>query len=155
MTAQKKNKKFHVTRLKKNVDETQIQYLLSLNCVFDISKTRITKNMSDSHYLRPKIWCWNCWINLFHLNKRGRIMRQMERNKKKLQNHGSSSKNIPNLICWASRGIVCKKQTFQIANINNNFWTCNNKVVYLLVWRKMYSSQFSVKQFQQLLYVCI
>ena len=67
-------------------DSTKIKYLLSLNSVFDGSKTHVSNGkITYSHFMRPKIWCWKCWINGFHLNKRGRIMRRMERAKIKLK----------------------------------------------------------------------
>lgn len=66
-------------------DSTKIKYLLTLNSVFDISKTRSPKDKSIAlnHYLRPKIWCWNCWITGFHMDKTSRNLRKMERYKKK------------------------------------------------------------------------
>jgi len=66
-------------------DSTKIKYLLTLNSVFDISKTRFPKDKSTAlnHYLRPKIWCWNCWITGFHMDKTSRNLRRMERYKKK------------------------------------------------------------------------
>ncbi|MBN8693071.1 MAG: hypothetical protein J0L69_07720 [Bacteroidetes bacterium] len=66
-------------------DSTKIKYLLTLNSVFDISKTRSPKDKSTAlnHYLRPKIWCWNCWITGFHMDKTSRNLRKMERYKKK------------------------------------------------------------------------
>jgi hypothetical protein len=51
------------------VDNTQTQYLHSLNCVFDLTKTRVTiekKWMRKPHTERPRLWCMNCW-------KRGRF----------------------------------------------------------------------------------
>lgn len=88
-----KKQKISRYTIEKSVDKAQTQYLLSLNSVFDISKTRITEeNKKASHYLRPKIWCWSCWINLFHLNKKGRRMRQNEKMKLKLQKQGGTNK---------------------------------------------------------------
>ena len=46
-------------------DDTQIQYLLSLNSVFDISKTRLIAEKEikkkSGHIDRPRVWCFNCW----------------------------------------------------------------------------------------------
>lgn len=64
-------------------DSSKIKYLLSLNSVFDISKTRLPIKTKESHVLHPKIWCGNCWKNGFHLNKRGRDVRKMARSNKK------------------------------------------------------------------------
>lgn len=65
-------------------DSTQINYLLSLNSVFDISKSRLPDKAisSESHILHPKLWCGNCWKNGFHMNKRGREIRKMARQNK-------------------------------------------------------------------------
>jgi len=45
------------------VNPKQIQYLLSLNSVFDVSGVvfRVTKKSKKNHALHPKIWCWRCW----------------------------------------------------------------------------------------------
>lgn len=74
-------------------DKAKIDYLLTLNSVFDISKTRVPKDKSPAldHYLRPKIWCWNCWRTGFHMDKTSRNLRKMERYKKrklKMQKEG-------------------------------------------------------------------
>jgi hypothetical protein len=70
-------------------DSNKIQYLLSLNSVFDISKTRYPKDKpskSMDHILHPRIWCWNCWKSGFHLfKKRDRELRKMERRRKKIE----------------------------------------------------------------------
>lgn len=66
-------------------DSTKIKYLLSLNSVFDISKSRVPNDKTStkkSHILRPKIWCWNCWKSGFHLNKSAREYRKMVRRRK-------------------------------------------------------------------------
>lgn len=66
-------------------DSTKIKYLLTLNSVFDISKTRLSFKTKESHVLHPKIWCWNCWKNGFHLDKKSRTIRKMARDKKRNQ----------------------------------------------------------------------
>lgn len=75
---------FHMTS-----DSTKIQYLLSLNSVFDISKTHFQKDKvskSVDHILHPKIWCWHCWMSGFHLFKsRDRELRKMERYRRQME----------------------------------------------------------------------
>lgn len=47
-------------------DSARIQYLLSLNSVFDISKTQFpaeNKPVKRSHVDHPRIWCPKCWKN--------------------------------------------------------------------------------------------
>jgi hypothetical protein len=70
-------------------DSSKINYLLSLNSVFDISKTQFQKKISqkESHILRPKIWCLNCWKSGFHLDKKSREVRKIARRSKR--NHKS------------------------------------------------------------------
>ncbi len=57
-------------------DDAQTQYLLSLNSVFDISKTRfpIIKR-EKNHIERPRIYCWSCWKSGFHMSKSSREIR--------------------------------------------------------------------------------
>lgn len=55
-------------------DNTKRAYLLSLNSVFDISKTRISKKVKyTNHVMRPRISCWSCWIHGFHLGTRWKL----------------------------------------------------------------------------------
>jgi len=70
--------------MKMTSDSAKIKYLWSLNSVFDISMTRFPKTPSTkaSHVLHPKIWCWNCWRNGFHLDKNSRTIRKMTRRNK-------------------------------------------------------------------------
>jgi hypothetical protein len=81
----KNEQKISIRTINMTSDPTKISYLLSLNSVFDISKTRFPKDKSPAldHYLRPKIWCWNCWRTGFHMDKTSRNLRRMERYKKK------------------------------------------------------------------------
>jgi hypothetical protein len=47
-------------------DSARIQYLFSLNSVFDISKTQFPvekKSTKRSHVDHPRIWCPKCWKN--------------------------------------------------------------------------------------------
>ena len=56
----------------RGTDSTQIQYLLSLNSVFDISRTRIPTTSKKKTRQLP------CWMN-WQLNKAGRQRCKMER----------------------------------------------------------------------------
>jgi hypothetical protein len=63
-------------------DSLKISYLLSLNSVFDFSKTLLPKDDSPSalsHLYRPKIWCWSCWKSGFHMDKKSRNLRKTAR----------------------------------------------------------------------------
>lgn len=63
-------------------DPAQVQYLLSLNSVFDISKNRtVNKKKYTNHVMRPSIFCGGCWKSGFHWRTRMKL-RKMERNKK-------------------------------------------------------------------------
>ena len=75
--------------IKMTSDSSKIKYLLTLNSVFDISKTRLPFKTKKSHILRPKIWCKDCWKNGFHLNKRGREVRKMYRHNKQNKQTGA------------------------------------------------------------------
>jgi hypothetical protein len=60
----------------KAVDSTHFEYLLSLNSVFDISKTRFLikkKWKYKSHIELPRLWCLSCWRHGFHIKERKRI----------------------------------------------------------------------------------
>lgn len=63
-------------------DSVQINYLLTLNSVFDFSKTRFSKEDPSSklsHLYRPKIWCWSCIKSGFHMDKKSRALRRTAR----------------------------------------------------------------------------
>ncbi len=79
-------------------DSTKINYLLSLNSVFDISKTRLPFKTKESHMLRPSIFCASCWKNGFHLNKRGREARKMARKNKQKEKPPEKRKKRKRLI---------------------------------------------------------
>jgi hypothetical protein len=68
-------------------DTSKIKYLLSLNSVLDISKTRVQKGIpkTESHIFHPKIWCWNCWKSGFHLDRKSRTLRKMARRNKEVK----------------------------------------------------------------------
>lgn len=63
-----------------------IEYLRSLNSVFDISKTRHKKKRKAaiSHERLPRLWCSGCWRHGFYFEYRRnmRQIRKMEKNKK-------------------------------------------------------------------------
>ena len=65
-------------------DSSQIQYLLALNSVFEIAKTRLTITKGKKNHLEhPRIYCWSCWKSGFHMDKSSREYRKMLRAKKK------------------------------------------------------------------------
>jgi hypothetical protein len=70
-------------------DSSKISYLLTLNSVFDISKTRLPFKKKESHIIHPKIWCWGCWKSGFHLDKKSRTIRKMAKRKKHNQQTGA------------------------------------------------------------------
>ncbi len=64
-----------------NTDSTQINYLLSLNSVFEVAQTRLPNEAS----VKPsKKWQLPCWMNL-QLNKAGRKRCKMERRSMRAQ----------------------------------------------------------------------
>jgi hypothetical protein len=64
------------------VNSERIQYLLSLNSVFDISKTRFpTGSKWKNHIERPRLFCWECWKSGFHI----KLRRQLKTAKSKKQ----------------------------------------------------------------------
>lgn len=69
--------------IKMTADSSKIKYLLSLNSVFDISKTRKPFQSRQSHVLRPRLFCWNCIKNGYHLDKKSRGLRKAARRHKR------------------------------------------------------------------------
>lgn len=63
-------------------NKTQANYLTTLNSCFDFSKTKIPNITKQSHVIRPKIWCKDCWKNGFHMDKKSRTLRKMARKNK-------------------------------------------------------------------------
>jgi hypothetical protein len=66
-------------------DPEQIQYLLALNSVFDVSGAIRTKRKKEkwkdkSHVELPRPWCWSCWRHGFWI-KEHREMKKAKRNK--------------------------------------------------------------------------
>lgn len=68
--------------LQKTDEQTNRDYLLSLNSCFDFSKTKVPLKTTNSHIIRPKIWCKDCWKNGFHLDKKSRTLRKIARKNK-------------------------------------------------------------------------
>ncbi len=79
-------------------DSSKIKYLLTLNSVFDISKTRLPFKTKESHILHPNIFCKSCWKNGFHLNKRGREVRKMARRNKQNEKTPQKKKKRRRLV---------------------------------------------------------
>jgi hypothetical protein len=75
--------------INEGMDENQIQYLLSLNSVFDIARTgssTINKLNKRNHKFYPKIWCWKCWKSGFHIKYRRDMRKSEKQNKKPIKN---------------------------------------------------------------------
>ena len=73
-----KEQKISRRTIETTTDSTQNKYLLTLNSVFEIAKTRLQnkKNSMDTHGL----WVFGtCWKHAFHLNKNGRERCRMSR----------------------------------------------------------------------------
>jgi REP element-mobilizing transposase RayT len=68
--------------IKMTSDSSKIKYLLTLNSVFDISKSRRPLPPSQSHIFRPKLFCWNCLKKGYHLDKKSRDLRKVARRAK-------------------------------------------------------------------------
>jgi hypothetical protein len=67
--------------INKTSDSAQIKYLLSLNSVFDISKTGFPPEIKGkwySHQMLPRPWCLGCWRNGFFISYR-RSMRKAKK----------------------------------------------------------------------------
>jgi len=75
-----KEQKISQRTIYNGTDSTQIQYLLSLNSVFDISRAHIPNNTS----IKAKVWRLPCWMN-WHLNRTGRKRCKMERRNTRTQ----------------------------------------------------------------------
>ena len=70
-------------------DSTKINYLLALNSVFDISKTRRPVKPSLSHLYRPKLFCWSCIKSCYHLDKKSRNLRKAAKRSKQNKQTGA------------------------------------------------------------------
>lgn len=62
--------------IKMTTECSKINYLLTLNSVFDISKTRRPFSKKLSHLYRPKLFCWACFKSFYHLDKKSRNLRK-------------------------------------------------------------------------------
>lgn len=70
--------------IKQNTDKLKENYLLTLNSVFEISKTRVNKKIKyNNHIMNPSITCWGCWKNGFHLQSRRKFKKIEKRNREK------------------------------------------------------------------------
>lgn len=76
--------------IKMTSDSSKINYLLALNSVCDISKTRRPILPTQSHLFRPKLFCWACIKSCYHLDKKSRNLRKAARSAK--QNKQTSAK---------------------------------------------------------------
>lgn len=79
-----KEQKISRITIDKAVNKKQVQYLLSLNSVFDISKTAGARKKWKyrNHIEAPRPWCWSCWKNGFHIKRRMQ-MKKARRSKNK------------------------------------------------------------------------
>jgi hypothetical protein len=75
--------------IKMTSDSSKIKYLLILNSVFDISKTRRPLPTSLSHLYRPKLFCWSCIKSCYHLDKKSRNLRKVARRAKQNKQTGA------------------------------------------------------------------
>lgn len=71
--------------IKMTTDSSKINYLITLNSVFDISKTRRPLTTKQSHLYRPKLFCWSCIKSCYHLDRKSRNLRKAARQAKKNQ----------------------------------------------------------------------
>jgi hypothetical protein len=70
--------------VERGVDNEHIEYLLSLNSSFDISKSRFREKQRTKipHEKLPRLWCIACWKHGFHIEYR-RNMRKAKKIAKK------------------------------------------------------------------------
>ena len=81
-------------------DNTQVQYLLSLNSVFEISATRFEKQAKfTNHIMHPRFWCWGCWSTAFHTKARRQI-KNIQKQKKADQQTGSHEEKHRRRLVW-------------------------------------------------------
>ena len=66
-------------------DSTQIQYLLSLNSVFDVSgavNPVIRKKKKGNHAIHPRVWCPFCWyrgaVSLHKKNEKRKVVKKVQ-----------------------------------------------------------------------------
>ncbi len=64
-----------------NNDERK-EYLLSLNSVFEVSKSKITSTVKyTGHILKPSIFCWGCWKSGFHWRTRMKMRKAIKKSR--------------------------------------------------------------------------
>lgn len=80
-------------RIQNALNKTETDYFITLNNCFDFSKTKIPNNTQQSHIIRPKIWCKDCWKHGFHMDKKSRTLRKIAR-----KNKSEKSKNRRRLV---------------------------------------------------------
>jgi hypothetical protein len=71
--------------IKMTSDKKKIDYLLTLNSVFEISKTRRQGLTNQSHVMRPRLFCFICLKNGYHMDKKSRTLRKVARRAKSKQ----------------------------------------------------------------------
>ena len=80
--------------IERGTNDEQRQYLLSLNSVFDISKTRMLtekKSGKRPHTEHPRIWCYKCWKN-------GRFTKEYRQHLKQLKKKEEPQKQKRHLV---------------------------------------------------------
>jgi hypothetical protein len=115
----RKEQKLSRHTIEMSADKTQMEYLLSLNSVFEISATRFEKQAKyNNHIMRPRIWCWGCWRSAFHTVARRKIKKIQRERKEEQQSKSEKEKHRRRLVWfgwksgfhWSSAGKVSKKQ---------------------------------------------
>ena len=100
-------------------DKTQMDYLLSLNSVFEISATRFNKQAKyTNHIMRPRIWCWGCWSTGFHTVARRHLKKIAKQRKESEQPIAREEKHRRRLVWfgwksgfhWSSAGKIKKNK---------------------------------------------
>lgn len=77
-------------------DSTKINYLLSLNSVMEFSNTNypLKKKNRGDHVMYPKITCWKCWKNGFHITERHRRKKKERDKRERNKNYSPDVKQI-------------------------------------------------------------
>jgi hypothetical protein len=78
------NQKISRATIESSNDSGKIEYLMTLNSVFEISQTtKAENNKVKSHLFYPRPWCIDCWRSGFHIKARQRLRKLEKRNKLK------------------------------------------------------------------------
>jgi hypothetical protein len=73
--------------INKSISSEQMNYLLSLNSVFEICETRFSKEWKQKNHIeQPRIWCGSCWKNGFHIVARRKLHKMKKRKKQATKN---------------------------------------------------------------------